>query len=202
MSLAEAIKLKIYEIVEKTPDWFPICFSFYKNASNYLIDEGHPSQISYKDLFLQEYASGDTLTSGYIIGQFHALIVSQKAAFIAIAVPDEPLANSQREHNNYILKGIAQPFQAEFDGTSWGEDGTIEWDAQDPLAPNHPELALNRDVWRFPLEVGTCSPITLWVRFMDWGGWARWPYHSQYIYLFAAPKQLMIMKNSLHKFEW
>jgi hypothetical protein len=200
LSLAESLKIKIYEIVEKTPDWFPICFNFYRNASNYLIDEGYPSQISYKDLFLQEYTTGDALTSGYIIGQFHSFIVSQKAAFIAIEVPGVPFANSQREHNNSILKEIAQPFKAEFDGTSWGEDGIIQWDAQDPLTPIHPELALNRDVWTFPLEVGTCSPTTLWVRFMDWGGWARWPYHSQYIYLFAAPKQLSIMNNSLFKF--
>lgn len=165
---------------------------FYKKADYFSIDKGEITEIKYSNLFLDEFMPSNPEVSGYVIAQFHCMLASKKAEMFAIAVAEPPQPNQFKDENNRILKTIAEPFTATFDGSVWGEDGWLEWDASHPLAPK--PSVFNSVGWEcssYPLEVGYCSPLTLWRRMVECCGWVRWAYNSKFLYLFVIdPKEL------------
>lgn len=178
--LVEELEEFINEELHNSRELEQLCLSLYNKASDFTIGSGQPFQISYNQLFLQEFMRTPKRVAGYMMVRFHYMLVAQGATVIPIAVSGTPFANKEKSRNSGILKTIAKPFTASFDGDAWGEDGFLEWDSDHPLAPKHRIFARSKaEHYSYPIEVGVCPILTLWIRFCEWGGWVRWPYDQR-----------------------
>lgn len=191
--LANTVKNKIYAQLKNNHKLTETCMSFREKASSFVVAKGEACEINYRSLLLQEFRETPDVVAGYMIARFHYMIVKQGAVIIPIAVSSPPLPNQYKEENNKILQSIAEPFRAIFGGEPWGQDGSLEWDSDNDAAPDDSVFnnAPKPSVIRYPLEVGYCSILTLWLRFQETGGWVRWPYGSSFLYLFVAPDKLI-----------
>jgi len=120
MKTIDQLSLAISKKLSKDAKLRKLCLDFYNKAGNILIDEGEICEIGYDKLFIDEFIPYPPEVVGYVIAQFHYMLVNSGAALIAIAVADSPQGNEQIVGNNKILETIAEPFTATFDGTSWG----------------------------------------------------------------------------------
>jgi len=103
-----------------------------------------------------------------------------------VKVPDSPYADKDTEENNNILKLLPTPFNAEFIGGNYGEDGYFSWERpiHTPIKINDTIYWLLLDTNTLPLEVGTNSSSKFSSYMRQQGGIARWPYEAMHITVF------------------
>lgn len=151
------------------------------------------------DAFLQKWdRSPLDLYDAWPFGQLWGMLQTGKLCYGMARVPGlTPVADALVEEMNRRLEFISPPFKAEFWGELADSDGKVVSEAEDirlgqlirPRGePNGPETAVEVTIPAgtvFPLEVGTNSAAkALWV-LNSQGLLARWPYESEWVYLFA-----------------
>jgi len=167
-----------------------------------VIDAGGSAEVSYRDLFLQSGRGADSLLAGWVIAQFHCAVGEYGARWFALPIGAEPRRDSEREANHAALHTACERIASGCFASSYvdcdqyhGADGYIIWDTAHEWAPNpccgsevaFPTRNSGHDMVYAPLEIGTCHPGVLWLRYWDNDGVvARWPYGSQWVYVFGA----------------
>jgi hypothetical protein len=104
MSANDIFASVISDKVNATPKSRKLYLEFYKRADKLGIDQGEVSFISYQKLFLDQFMSSSPEVIGYVIAQFHYMLVQKKAEMIVIAVAEPPQGNTFTDANNKILE--------------------------------------------------------------------------------------------------
>jgi hypothetical protein len=181
--------------LEEEPELLQLSLSMYRNASSRYIDKGKPWEISYRSLFLEEFEKTDSFTAGYLLNLIHCKLHEGNIKVFVTDVSQGPYKDFAKDQNNAILSGIKPPFRAEFwggkPGADIGDDGYLEWDVKHTLAPvGSDSLPTDDGKAHLPLEVGSCSLISIWAHLWERYGFTRWVYGSKYIYGFINTERI------------
>lgn len=145
-----------------------------------LLNRGNPSEIFVGDLLWQGRTKYDQLGHAFWTWVLWNFIVGHpKVQSAAFRVGGPPGSDKAVEHNNLLLSKAAGPFTATFEGGYGIGDGWV-------IAG--PETSFREK--NFALEVGEVAPETLFYHVRRGYGFARWPYHSPFVYVFEIPKEV------------
>ena len=132
--------------------------------------------------------SNTDIYAAYCFAHFHAWIGIGKILMAVIELGLEPSRDSAIAKMNEKLAFLPKPFTGAFWGGHDDQDGFIKWDESIEFGQTD---CTGREVIaiikprRVPLEVGLTRPDTTIYHILGQGGLARWPYNSEYIYLFV-----------------
>lgn len=93
-----------------------------------------------------------------------------------------PSSDRDRDGNRRALAGLPNAFSAEvYDGGGAGEDGLLRWARPITMIGigtdgKVEEVSVPPRQGAIPLEIGSMSGETAFIRMLDWGCLARWPY--------------------------
>lgn len=146
-------------------------------TDSFILNRGDPSEISAKDLLWQGRPKYDQVGHSFWAWFLWTCIVAHpRIKSAAFRVGGDPGHDCAREFNNDLLKAAAGPFTATFEGGYGTGDGYVF---------AKPESGFRNK--SFVLEVGDVAPETLMYLVRRNYGFARWPYHSSFIYVFEVP---------------
>lgn len=137
----------------------------------------------------------------------HHMLMEGEVASVRIGTDGKPGPDKDRVGNQSKLDDLPGPFTAVVDpdqGTSTFGDGTLAWHEtikmEKSLGVPHIDLATDHrapveiisdfppgDV---PLEIGTSKPSRTYMHLLNGQGVARWPYGSEYIWLFVPTETM------------
>lgn len=170
------------------PKLLRICVEEYAHQlkRSQIFDAGLPSEVAACDVFMQTHLNyGDPITAGYVCNALNVLLDDNDAAMFAIQVGATPHQDAQRRLNAELLADLPEPFSCHLETSTNEYDALLLWDPVAPWAPNtlHHAFRLLRSV---PLEIGRSNPETLYLHALQSGGFARWPYGSEWIYVYGC----------------
>lgn len=150
---------------------------------------------SYVDALFQKSSFSSPfidLYDAYGFAKVHHLVYSGQMGVFCIRVGKEPVSDRKIQEMNSILEALPPPFNAKHYGGPQDEDGYICWDSPVHCVVTVKEDGILRRMYSIarptqycPLEIGYNGiDKTLHTLLFD-GMLARWPYESEYIYVFT-----------------
>lgn len=149
----------------------------------------------------QSFHGGYTVQDGYVFGQLWHAIHMGEILTAAIEVGRGPHPDKCERENNEALSSLPSPFSAKVvGGCAFGGDGNLRWH-EDIVVTQHSLVAgvpssrsvrlseLTSDTPSAVLEVGYQPASRTWLNVLTLGAaLARWPYESDWIYLFCPTR--------------
>lgn len=186
MSYVDLVRYNVHQMMRAYPE--ELAATLEAGASvlyeeSYLRNTAKPvlADILWRDLIAQTYSNA---TDILVVGHLAATVTpSLGRDWFQIEVSRPPYPDRELEKNRAVVGNLPHPFSAEvINGSQAGGDGFLMWSE----TPQHylDEVGwepLNHSV---PLEIGYCRPETLIYHIIDYGGFARWPYGSSWIWIF------------------
>lgn len=196
--MAEGIRQKFYEEAESIEQmkFFDDQYQLIERGE-YKINEGKLGEISYNDLFNQYHSHGGghggPKERCFVIGVFHTILEEDGANISAIHVGETPSADKREKENQEKLENIEE-FGFEVDTWFGSEDfdGYIRMGDSD-----YPHDDYFSKVGEVRLEVGSSSPFTLAFHLGQTGSFARWPYGSNFVYIYTISDEKWAEKFGL-----
>jgi hypothetical protein len=142
----------------------------------------------YRDAIFQKWDRFPVdIYDAYAFSAVHASIGRGEIVMAKIHVGACPCSDDEIEKMNKLLSNLPKPFSAEFWGLTCDSDGKViasESFGMDVITCENQRVVATSD-GVFPLEVGTTSAAKTMTYLQKWPGkLARWPYDSEYIWLF------------------
>lgn len=140
--------------------------------------DGH---LSYRDVFLQSFGkhARSPEVAGLLMLFVHRDVVNGDSSVVGIHVGSKPKANLEAEANTQALANLPAPFTTTMRFGQADSDGLLEWPEGDPARPFPGPLT------SVPIEVGHTDVETLWWHYNQCGGFARWPFGSEWMVVFG-----------------
>ena len=139
----------------------------------------NPTYKEFTDAVAQPY-SGWTTGQVAALGRVHTLVYAGHVRGIRIRLGVEPSKDAARDTNRAKLQRLPEDFTATVhDGLSHDGDGILSW-APDIVADLPGGWAKDA-----PLEIGHTDASRTFLHLAETGVVARWPYHSEDIWLFG-----------------
>ncbi len=151
-------------------------------ADHYWLDKGDASQVSYSRIFAATTRSHDALSLGAIVCAVHTMMQAGEVRTAAIHVGVEPPIDrilQATKNKAWINMLLPSPFTGELWGGPKDEDGLLWWPKNSAPAETF---------WgatQAPIEVGCCPAERFALRLQQNGACVRWPYLSEWMYLFV-----------------
>jgi len=183
--------LGFHKRLAQEPQWGPVLVQYIEQMRNGFYPQGFVDAVCqsttgwYPDLYV-----------AYCFANVCAWIGAGLVLTAKVEVGEEPLPDRDVEGNNIILSNLPWPFEAEFTGAKSSQDnddGTFSWSKPVEFGQvlyTGVEKAALIGPRGTPLEVGTTNADRT-LRHILHGGLARWPYESEWIYLFVPTKELI-----------
>jgi hypothetical protein len=145
--------------------------------NEFILNRGNPSAVSAKNLLWQGRTKYDQIGHALWAWVLWTLVIGHpKIKSAAFRVGGSPAGDKAKEYNNMLLSKACGPFKANFDGGYGIGDGYVF--AGEETSFTNKCLVL---------EVGEVAPETLFYHLRQSHGFARWPYHSPFVYVFQIP---------------
>ena len=161
--------------------------------------------FDYKDKLLQGYFEQDyvdAIMDPYMVREIdlmraahfadiHTALCMGEVLYCKIRVGKTPGGDTEESYNNKLLSNIPEPYSAKFYGGSGGDnDGNLRWHGKVSvgiITTNGEKIrkSLPTD-FSAPLEVGYTEPTTTLLHLACERLLARWPYGSEFIWLFSC----------------
>ncbi len=149
--------------------------------------------VGYQDALGQAYRD-DWLTIPQVL-QWVAVndyVDAGRVGVVRLELGSPPGSDKQRQENAEVLRGLPEPFVADLDLVQHGgdEDGRLEWSEEIGCftgggAGEAREVPVPGGL-SVPLEVGACLPSRVRLHLRMSGAVARWPYHSDDVYVLVG----------------
>jgi hypothetical protein len=183
----------VEEIIRTDPEGAATLVEVTQKLREGFYDQDYADAIFQKAWQHGEYDIYDSLA----FSRVHAGLQSGDILVTKIKVYSEPVKDKHIEEMNKRLKRIENvgPFKAIFYGDKSANDGVLTW--TEPIVMERVldhEYFLVRD-HNAPLEVGTTAATTTYLHLFRELSLARWPYHSEWIWLFLNAKAMAGQKN-------
>ena len=188
MSASEVFRQTLQSTVLDNSELMRICLNeyAYQSAARQVFDAGLPSAIAARDVFMQAHLNyDDPITAGYVCNALNVLLDDDHAAMFAVHVGAAPHMDAQRRLNAALLADLPEPFSCSMDVGTNEYDALLSWDSSHHRAPNTLHRVF-RSLCSVPLEIGRSNPETLYLHALLSGGFARWPYGSEWIYIYGC----------------
>lgn len=147
--------------------------------NEFVVNKGHESEIGAMDLLWQDYRDYDQLGHARLAFELWYGVLCHPGTISAVVRPgSEPYNDRYAGLNNRILSAISGKYRAECWSGGYDEDGVV-----------YPQKgSLHEHLQYVPLEIGSVAPATLLIRLHAYRAFARWPYDSNFIYVFSPPR--------------
>lgn len=126
-----------------------------------------------------------TIYDAYCLQSIQEQIDDGRIVHFAVPIGGRAAANVDRERNQALLSTLPPDFQGHFHGTSPGEDGYLEWNAEVVVTTIPTARQVRLPANRIPLEVGFTQASTTWGHLLNRTGLARLPYGTDRISVFV-----------------
>lgn len=130
----------------------------------------------------------------------NALIELGHVGYVSVPLDQRPYPDRERNGNRRALRRVPSPFTADLsvEQHAGDEDGTLTCSAAIKGLTGDGEGGRRRvqcaGGFTAPLEVGACLPSRVHTHLLQSGALARWPYHSELLYIFfGLPKPLQFV---------
>ncbi|MGE6579131.1 hypothetical protein [Paenibacillus xylanexedens] len=185
--IEQIIKEVVEDQIIRNPEYGPLLINLLRDLRN----GKYPEDIL--NAVVQKPRNMDLdIYDAYCFLQVWSDLFSGKIASAKIITGIGPKKDADIEGNNAILSKLTYPFKAEFFPSKNGNDGYFEW--LEPIKFITNNILLNKDdqvqetqvdAKHIPLELGYTSAYKTYQYMTSEGGAvARYPYHSDHIYIF------------------
>lgn len=186
-TIEQIIKEVVEDQIIRNPEYGPVLINLLRD----LRSGKYPKDIL--DAVVQKPRNMDLdIYDAYCFLQVWSDLFSGKIATAQIITGIGPKKDADIEGNNAILSKLNYPFKSEFIPSKSGNDGYFEWHEPIKLLTNNILLNKNEQfkeiqvpTKHIPLELGYTSAYKTYQYMTSEGGAvARYPYHSDHIYIF------------------
>jgi len=178
-TLPESTQILNEQYFPKHPEQIIMALNYYNDRHNYFYAPGELWKISYNDLFLGR--SENPLVCGYYLIQFYNFMLLGKTELIPIYVGAPPYKDCLLDKNKDILSKICTDIDIQIWCGTADQDGVMSIKNSENNNKFYNEWGLQRPI---PFEIGDTDPATLYWHLYQQGSFARWPYNSEYIYVY------------------
>lgn len=179
--MAHYVEMLVEQAVESlNDDGVLIVHRFLRDLKQgkYRLGRGTPADISALDILFQNYRQYDQIGHACMALRLWGAVVTHPETITSVfRVGGEPYPDRAVEANNKRLAQGPQGFRAVFEPDNWSNRDGFVW----------PPVHLGHRKDQFPLQVGSVCPANLAFNLQVSGGFARWPYGSEHVYVFDPP---------------